>query len=62
MHGLYGLEKYFNMEGFLEKSLKIKSALKSAGKWLQGLEKYLNKEDFLEKSWKIKSVFKSARK
>ena len=25
------LEKYLNLEGFLEKSLKIKSALKSTG-------------------------------
>ena len=27
--GLYRLEKYLNLEGFLEKSLKIKYALKS---------------------------------
>ena len=31
------------MEGFLEKSLKIKFALKSAGKLLLGFEKYLIK-------------------
>ena len=30
--GSHRLEKYFNLEGFLEKSLKIKSALKSTGK------------------------------
>ena len=39
---LHSLEKYLNMEGFLEKSLNIKSALKSAGKWLLGHEKYLD--------------------
>ena len=36
------LEKDFNLEGFLEKSLKIKSALKSTGKLLKGLGKFLN--------------------
>ena len=36
--GLHRLEKYLNLEGFLEKSLKIKSALKSTGKSLRGLE------------------------
>ena len=36
------LEKYLNLEGFLEKSLKIKSALKSTGKLLKSLEKSLN--------------------
>ena len=35
------LEKYLNLEGFLEKSLKIKSALKSTGRSLKGLEKSL---------------------
>ena len=29
------LEKYFNMKGFLEKSLKMKSALKNAGESLR---------------------------
>ena len=33
--GLHRLEKYLNLEGFLEKSLKIKSALKSTGKITQ---------------------------
>ena len=32
---LLGLEKYLNIEGFLEKSLKIKSALKSTGESLR---------------------------
>ena len=32
MQGSHRLEKYLNLEGFLEKSLKIKSALKSTGK------------------------------
>ena len=40
--GSHRLEKYFNLEGFLEKSLKIKSALKSTGKLHKGLEKSLN--------------------
>ena len=31
IQGLHRLEKYFNMEGFLEKSLKMKSALNIAG-------------------------------
>ena len=35
---LLQLEKYLNLEGFLEKSLKIKSALKSTGKSLKGLD------------------------
>ena len=37
---------YLNLEGFLEKSLKIKSALKSTGKSLQTLEKSLNSTIF----------------
>ena len=36
------LEKYLNLEGFLEKSLKNKSGLKSTGKSLKSLEKSLN--------------------
>ena len=40
------LEKYLNLEGFLEKSLKIKSALKSTGKSLKSLEKSLNSTIF----------------
>ena len=35
--GSHRLEKYLNLEGFLEKSLKIKSALKSTGKITQKL-------------------------
>ena len=35
------LEKYLNLEGFLEKSLKMKSAVKSTGKSLKSLEKSL---------------------
>ena len=38
----YRLEKYLNLESFLVKSLKIKSALKSTGKSLKSLEKSLN--------------------
>ena len=37
--GWHRLEKYLNLESFLEKSLKVKSALKSTGKSLKGLEK-----------------------
>ena len=44
--GSHRLEKYLNLEGFLEKSLKIKSALKSTGKLLKGLEKSLNSSIF----------------
>ena len=44
--GLHRLEKYLNLEGFLEKSLKIKSALKSTRKSLKGLEKSLNSTIF----------------
>ena len=36
--GSHRLEKYLNLEGFLEKSLKIQSALKSTGKSLESLE------------------------
>ena len=32
LQGSHRLEKYLNLVGFLEKSLKIKSALKSSGK------------------------------
>ena len=39
LQGSHRLEKYLNLEGFLEKSLKIKSALKSTGKSLKSLEK-----------------------
>ena len=42
LQGSHRLEKYLNVEGFLEKSLKIKSALKSPGKSLKSLEKSLN--------------------
>ena len=40
------VEKYLNWEGLLEKSLKIKSALKSTLKSLRGLEKSLNSNIF----------------
>ena len=39
--GSHRLERYLNLEGFLEKYLKIKSALKSTGKSLKSLEKSL---------------------
>ena len=38
IQGSHSLEKYLNLEGFLEKSLKIISALKSTGKSLKSLE------------------------
>ena len=40
--GSHRLEKYLNIQDCLEKSLKIKFALKSTGKTLKGLEKSLN--------------------
>ena len=42
LQGLHRLEKYLNLEGFLEKSLEIKTALKSTGKSFKSLEKSLN--------------------
>ena len=44
--GLHRLEKNSNLEGFLEKSLKIKSALKSTGKSQKSIEKSLNSTIF----------------
>ena len=44
--GSHRLEKYLNLVSFLEKSLKIKSALKSTGKSLKSLEKSLNSTIF----------------
>ena len=46
--GSHMLEKYMylNLEGFLEKSLKIKSALKSTRKSLKSLEKSLSSTIF----------------
>ena len=46
IQGSHRLEKYLNLEGFLEKSLKIKSALKSTGKSLKGIKKSLNSSIF----------------
>ena len=46
MQGSHRLEKYLNLDGFLEKSLKIKSALKSSGKSLKSFEKSLNSSLF----------------
>ena len=40
------LEKYLNLEGFLEKSLKIKSVLKSTGKSPKSLGKSLDSTIF----------------
>ena len=45
--GSHRLEKYLNLEGFLEKSLKIKSAMKSTRKSLKSLEKSLNSTTFV---------------
>ena len=44
--GMHRLEKYLNLECFLEKSLKIKSVLKSTGKSLKSLEKSINSTIF----------------
>ena len=46
VQGSHRLEKYLNLVGFLEKSLKINYALKSTGKSLEGLEKFLNSSIF----------------
>ena len=46
VQGWHRLEKYLNLESFLEKSLKIKSALKSTGISPKGLEKSLNSSIF----------------
>ena len=43
--GSHRLEKYLNLEGFLENSLKIKF-LKSTGKSLESLEKSLSSTIF----------------
>ena len=45
--GLHRFEKYLNVGGFLEKTLKIKSGLKSTGKPLKNLEKSLEFYYFL---------------
>ena len=42
LQGLHRLEKYLNIKDCLEKSLKIKFALKSTWKTLKGFEKSLN--------------------
>ena len=46
IQGSHRIEKYLNLEDFLEKSLKIKYALKNTGKSLKGLEKSLNSSIF----------------
>ena len=50
------LEKHLNLEGLLEKSLMIISALKSAGKSLKGLEKYLNSTIFCRTTLLIETL------
>ena len=44
--GSHRLDNYLNLEGFLEKPLKIISALKNTGKSLKSLEKSLNSTIF----------------
>ena len=44
--GLHRLEKYLNLEGFLERTLKFTYALKSTGKSIKGLDKSLNSSIF----------------
>ena len=44
--GSHRLEKYLNLEGSLEKSLKIRFALKSTRKSFKSLEKSLNSTIF----------------
>ena len=47
LQSLHRLEKYLNLEGFLEKSLKVKSVLKCTGKSLKSLENSLNSTIFV---------------
>ena len=46
LQGWHRLEKYLNLEGFLEKSLKIKYALISTENSRKGLKKFLNSSTF----------------
>ena len=55
--GLHRLEKYLNLEGFFEKSLKIESALKSTGNSLKNLEKSLNSTIFCRTKHCIKLLY-----
>ena len=48
--GSHRLEKYLNLEGFLEKSLKIKSALKSTGNPLASTGSILSNTDLSDLS------------
>ena len=48
--GSHRLEMYLNLEGFLEKSLQIKSALRITGKSLKSLENSLNSAIFCRTS------------
>ena len=57
--GSHRLEKYLNIQDCLEKSLKVKFALKSTGKTLKGLEKSLNFTIYRiiqQCYWRLKSV------
>ena len=59
IQGLHRLENYLNIQDCLEKSLKIKFALKSTGKTLKGLEKSLNFTIYSRiytYPWRFKSV------
>ena len=59
LQGLHMLEKYLNIQDCLEKSLKIKFALKCTWKTLKGLEKSLNftiNRRIQQCLWKPKSV------
>ena len=42
VQGSHRFEKYLDIQDCLEKSLKIKFALKSTGNTLRGIEKYMN--------------------
>ena len=57
IQGSHMLEKYLNLEGFLEKSLKIKLALKSTGKSLKSLEKSLNSTTLTQNYIAFKSIY-----
>ena len=60
--GSHRLEKYLNLEDILEKSLKIKSSLKSTGKSLKSPEKSLNSTIFYNNLALYKSVYAAPNK
>ena len=60
IQGSHRLEKYLNLKGFLEKSLKIKSALKSTGKSLKSLETSFNSKFYTNFPVLMSPLFQSS--